>query len=149
MNEKEAITFDKSELRSIMRAYKAMDEQAQEEGIKIGNELAGLALREIQQTASGSPARSKIADGGRVAKKSKIAELSFGYKSQRFSGGGTTQQLWPGYEFGSNKYPQFRPWSGSYNRGSRGKFIYPTLRRLQPEYTRRWVDAMQRVMRKW
>lgn len=149
MNEPEGISYDKAELRSILRTLKLMDDKATEEANKIGTELAQLALNEIRQTASSSASRSKIADGGRVAKKSKIGELTFGYAGQRYSGGGTTKELWPGYEFGSDKYPQFRPWSGRYNNGSRGKFIYPTLRRLQPEYAKRWTEALAKIVKAW
>ncbi len=41
-----------------------------------------------------------------------------------------------GIEFGSNKFKQFPAYSGRQGRGSRGWFIYPTLRRIQPELIR-------------
>jgi hypothetical protein len=71
-------------------------------------------------------AASRIAQGSRVSKSSKIGELSFGFVSQKFSGGGTTQQLWGGYEFGSNKYKQFPIWSG------RGPWISLDILSIQP-----------------
>jgi hypothetical protein len=49
-----------------------------------------------------------------VSKSSKVGEISYGFVSQKFSGGGTTQQLWGGEEFGSNKFKQFPIWSGRY-----------------------------------
>lgn len=148
MNQQEAITYDKAELRSILRALRNMDEEATTQARKVSGELAGMALEQIQRAASG-PAQSKIAQGGRVSRSSKIGEFSFGYVAQKYSGGGTTQQLWPGYEFGSGRITQFRPWSGQQGRGSKGKFIYPTLRRIQPDIVRRWEEALAVIMRKW
>lgn len=142
------IAYDKADLRSVMRAFKAMDEEATEEGKKIGYELAELAVGEVRQAASG-PAQQRIAEGGKASKSSKIGEMTWGYRGQKYSGGATTQDVWGGYEFGSNNWPQFRPWSGREGRGSRGKFIYPTLRRLQPTYVAKWEAAFDRILKKW
>jgi hypothetical protein len=68
---------------------------------------------------------------------------------QRLSGGGNTQKLWAGLEFGSNRYKQFPSYSGRLGRGSRGWFIYPTLRRIQPELTKKWEDAADSIIKKW
>jgi hypothetical protein len=91
----------------------------------------------------------RIANGARVSKSSKIGEISFGFVSQKFSGGGTTQQLWGGYEFGSNKYKQFPIWSGREGRGSRGWFIYPTLRAEQPHIIAEWESAFSKILKEW
>jgi hypothetical protein len=95
-----------------------------------------------------SPPR-RIAEGSRVSKSSKIGEMSFGFASQKFSGGGTTQQLWGGYEFGSNKYRQFPIWSGREGRGSRGWFIYPTLKAEQPQIIAQWQEAFSKIVKVW
>lgn len=144
----EAITYDKAELRSILRALKNMDEEATNQAKQVSGELAALALQQIQ-TAASTPAQQKIAQGGKVSRSSKVGEFSFGYVAQKYSGGGTTQSLWPGYEFGSGRITQFRPWSGQQGRGSKGKFIYPTLRRIQPDIIRRWEEALAKIMKKW
>lgn len=144
----ESITYDKAEMRAILRSFRAMDEQATRQAKEVSAALATEALQAIQQAASG-PAQTKIAQGGRVSKSSKVAEFSFGYVGQKYGGGGNTQLLWPGYEFGSTRYKQFAPWSGRYGKGSRGKFIYPTLRRLQPTYIRRWEEALAKIMKEW
>ena len=72
--------------------------------------------------------------------------------NQKFSGGGTTQMLWAGTEFGSNKYKQFPIWSGNNPRGGRGSkgwFIYPTLRRLQPEILEKWETSFSEILKEW
>ena len=96
-----------------------------------------------------SKAATRIAEGSKVKKSSKIGELNIGYATQRFSGGGTTQMLWGGNEFGSNKFKQFPVWSGREGRGSRGWFIYPTLRKEQPYIVREWENGFQKILQKW
>jgi hypothetical protein len=147
----EAIAFNKQELRSVLSAFKAMDEEAVKEAKSVSNGLATYLQSKIIGAASNRPnqAASRIAQGSRVSKSSKIGELSFGFVSQKFSGGGTTQQLWGGYEFGSNKYKQFPVWSGREGRGSRGWFIYPTLRAEQPHLIGQWLNAFDRILKEW
>jgi hypothetical protein len=145
------ISYDKSDLRGITRAFKAMDEGAVSQAKAVSNGLATYVQSKIIATASGRPnkAASRVAQGSRVSKSSKIGELSFGFVSQKFSGGATTQQLWGGYEFGSNKYKQFPVWSGREGRGSRGYFIYPTLRAEQPHIIAQWENAFTKILKEW
>ena len=146
----EAIAFDKQELRSILLSFKAMDEEAVKEAKSVSNGLATYLQGRIVDTAlTRDLASIRIATGARVSKSSKIGELSFGFVSQKFSGGGTTQQLWGGYEFGSNKFRQFPIWSGRYNRGSKGWFIYPTLRAEQPYIVSKWMQSFDRILKEW
>ena len=147
----EAVAFNKQELRSVLSAFKAMDDAAVAEAKNVSNGLATYLQSKIISAASSRPnqAASRIAQGSRVSKSSKIGELSFGFVSQKFSGGGTTQQLWGGYEFGSNKFKQFPVWSGREGRGSRGWFIYPTLRAEQPHLIGQWLNAFDRILKEW
>jgi hypothetical protein len=145
------IAYDKSDLRGIVKAFKAMDEAAIEQAKGVSNGLATYVQSKIISSAGGRPnkAASRIAQGSRVSKSSKIGELSFGFVSQKFSGGATTQQLWGGYEFGSNKYKQFPLWSGREGRGSKGYFIYPTLRAEQPHIIAQWENAFTKILKEW
>jgi hypothetical protein len=147
----ETITYDKAQLRGILQAFKGMDDEAVAQAKGVSNGLATYVQSKIKSAAGGRPnkAASRVADGSRVSKSSKIGELSFGFVSQKFSGGGTTQQLWGGYEFGSNKYKQFPVWSGREGRGSRGYFIYPTLRAEQPHIIAQWETAFTKILKEW
>jgi len=147
----EMIAYDKGDLRAVLRAFKAMDEAATTQAKSVSNGLATYVQSKIIGTAgnANNQAASRIAQGSRVSKSSKIGELSFGFVSQKFSGGGTTQQLWGGYEFGSNKFKQFPVWSGREGRGSRGWFIYPTLRAEQPHIISQWEDAFSKILKEW
>jgi hypothetical protein len=145
------IQYDRAELRAITRSFKAMDEQALSQAKTVSGALASFLQGKIIEKASGrdSIAATRIAQGSKVSKSSKIGELSIGYASQKFSGGGTTQQLWGGTEFGSNKYTQFPIWSGREGRGSKGWFIYPALRENQPALVRQWEDAFSKIVKEY
>jgi hypothetical protein len=145
------IAYDKSDLRRVTAAFKAMDAEAVAQAKVVSGGLATYVQGKIIQAANRTKnnADDRIASGSRVSKSSKIGELSFGFASQKFSGGGTTQQLWGGYEFGSNKLKQFPIWSGKEGRGSKGWFIYPTLRAEQPNIIAKWENAFTEILKEW
>ena len=149
----EPISYDRAELRSIVKAFKAMDDEAVDQAKRASNALATFAADKIKATAYGrtvaSEAVRRVAEGVRVSKSSKIGEFSYGFAGQRFSGGGTTQILWPGLEFGSNRFKQLPKRTPNRGRGNSGYFIYPTLRQIQPELVRQWEDAFDKILKKW
>jgi hypothetical protein len=149
----EKITYSKEDLRGIIKAFKAMDDEAVTQAKTVTSQLADFVKTKVVATAGqrgkGSIAATRIAEGAVVSKSSKIGEISYGFARQKFSGGGTTQQLWAGNEFGSNRFKQFPIWSGREGRGSRGWFIYPTLRSVQPEIVDRWENAFSKIVKKW
>ena len=147
------IAYDRSDIRDILKAFKAMDEQATDEARTQSAALAYFASEEIKATAAtrtkSGKAVQRVAEGVSISKSSKIGEFSYGFARQKFSGGATTQTLWGGLEFGSNKFKQFPAYSGRQGRGSRGWFIYPTLRRIQPELVNKWEAAFDRLLKEW
>ena len=150
MSDSVEIAYDKADLRRVLGAFKAMSEEATIQAKQESSALADFAQGKIKETASGrGVAAERIAQGSKVSKSSKIGEISFGFASQKFSGGGTTKQLWGGNEFGSNKFKQFPIWSGREGRGSKGWFIYPTLRRIQPEILAKWENAFAKILKEW
>jgi hypothetical protein len=150
--DKEQISYDKADLRKIIGAFKAMDDQSIQEAKGVSNALADYLQGKIKSKAGSLQSRevaTRIADGSKVSKSSKIGEISFGYVSQKYSGGATTRDLWGGSEFGSNRFKQFPVWSGREGRGSRGWFIYPTLRAEQPYIINEWENAFDRIAKEW
>jgi hypothetical protein len=147
----EAISYDRKELRAITSSFKAMSEEAVIQAKKESSALAEFARSKIIEKAgtTSNIGDDRVAQGSKVSKSSKIGELSFGFASQKFSGGGTTLSLWKGLEFGSKKYKQFPAPSGRYGRGSKGYFIYPTLRAIQPEIVRQWEEAFGKILKEY
>ena len=149
----DTIAYNKSDLRDLYKAFKLMDEQATEEARTQSSALATYAAEQIKTAARGRTKSGKVAqrvaDGVSISKSSKIGEFRYGFARQKFSGGATTQTLWGGVEFGSNKFKQFPTYSGRQGRGSRGWFIYPTLRRIQPELINKWQEGFSRIIKEW
>ena len=147
----DSIAYDKSDLRGIYAAFKAMDDEAVAEAKNVSNGLATYLKGKIESAAIGANNRVAplIASGSVVSKSSRTGDISFGFARQKLSGGGTTQQLWGGYEFGSNKFKQFPVWSGREGRGSRGWFIYPTLRAEQPAIIDQWEKSFDKILKEW
>ena len=158
----EAITYDKADLRAITRAFKAMDDEAATQAKEKSGALVEFLRGKIISAAGGlknNKTATRIAQGSKVAKSSKIGEINLGYASQKFTGGGTTQinqgteggiGILAGTEFGSNKFKQFPVWSGrGKNGGSKGWFIYPTLSEEQPYLIAQWEKGLDQVIKKW
>ena len=147
----ETITIDKAQQRAIIKVLAAMDDQAIDEAKKQSGALVSYLRGKIIGSSSftNNRADDRIAEGSVVSKSSKIGELNIGFARQKFSGGGTTQQLWGGAEFGSNKFKQFPNWSGKFGKGSRGWFIYPTLRQNQKYIIEQWENAFDRIVKEW
>lgn len=138
-------------------------EAAKEAKEKSGSLVEYLKGKIITKAGSmkNNKAPLRIAQGASVAKSSKIGEINLGFARQKFSGGGTTQVnqgdeggigILGGYEFGSNTYRQFPIWSGSNpagGAGSKGYFIYPTLREEQPYLIKQWEISVVNVVKKW
>jgi len=142
----ESISYNKADLNALKRSFKGMEDEATSQARVIGNGLATYLQGKIIQAAGRTQNRAddRIAQGSVVSKSSKIGELSFGFQRQKFSGGGTTQQLWGGYEFGSinNKFKQFPG-------RSKGWFIYPTLRVEQSHIINEWENAFTKILKEW
>jgi hypothetical protein len=148
----ELVALDQTELRRVFKALKNMGEEANEEAKRQSGALAEFARAEVIQKANSVQSRNvagRIAQGSRVKKSSRIGEITYGFASQKFSGGATTRDIWGGSEFGSNKFRQFPVWSGREGRGSKGWFIYPTLRKIQPQIVARWTESFTKILKEW
>jgi hypothetical protein len=147
----EQVGLDQTELRAVFKALKGMDDKAKDEAKRQAGALADYAKGEVIKGAQRTRNRvdDRIASGARVKKSSKIGEITYGFASQKFSGGATTKDIWGGAEFGSNRYKQFPVWSGREGRGSKGWFIYPTLRRIQPYIVSKWTESFDKILKEW
>jgi len=147
------ISYDKQELRGIIKAFKAMDEAAVEAAKKESSALAEYASQQIKKTAAtrtvSGIAAQRIADGVSISKSSKVGEFSYGFARQKFSGGGTTLDLLYGMEFGSNRFTQFPTRTSKKGNGNSGYFIYSTLRAIQPDLIKQWEEAFDRILKEW
>jgi hypothetical protein len=164
VNTEPSIFYSQKELRQISKVLRTMSEIAVAESKKRVQEIAQRELDAIRAVASGrGKVAKRIADGGKVKKSSLLGEISFGFASQKFSGGATTQfntrndapgsrkGIGSATEFGSAKYPQFPRWSGPMPKGpgSRGWFIYPTVRALQPTIIKEFEEVILEIRKEF
>jgi hypothetical protein len=162
MNDQRVFSYDKKELRAIAMVIRKMGEEAAEQARSITGNLVDFAVGEIKQAAGNHPRPKqarKIADGIRISKKSVIGEFSMGFASQRFSGGATTQLregrtptngILAGVEFGSDKLKQFLARTPKFGiKGNEGYFIWPTMRRIQPEIVKKWENSFSEILKEW
>lgn len=147
------VAYDRKELRAIVSAFKAMDDEATSAAKNESYALAQYAANEVRAYGItrqfGQKVVNRITDGVKVSKSSKVGEFSYGFASQRFSGGASTRDLWAGYEFGAKRYPQFPRRTPRKGGGNAGYFIYPALRKIQPELVRRWEDSFSKILKEW
>lgn len=155
--------YSKRELASLAKTFSVMGDDAVEGARKVSYEIASLAQQEIKSAGyartKSAGAVKRVVDGSTISRSSKTGRLSFGFAGQRLSGGGTTQQVWGGLEFGSSvrprkdgtirRFKQFPEYSGRFGAGSRGWFIYPTLRKIQPQLTLMWMKEVNNVIKNW
>ena len=153
MNQAEVDAYNRNEIREVIKAFKAMDVTAVEEAKKVSGALADYALGKIKEAAGtrtvATKVATRIADNGKVSKSSKVGEISLGFASQRFSGGGTTKSLWGGMEFGSNRFKQFPKRTPTLGRGNAGYFIFPTLKAAQPYIIKEWQEAFSKIIKEF
>lgn len=146
--------FTKRELGKLAKTFQTMGDEAIEESRKVAYDISILAESEIKSAGysrtKANKAVRRVVDGASVSRSSKTGRLSYGFANQRLSGGGSTRILWQGLEFGSKKFKQFPTWSGRAPRGgSNGYFIFPTLRKIQPQLTLKYLQAMNKVVENW
>lgn len=158
----QVIAYDPKELKKIATVIRKMDDEAQNQAREITSFSVDYAVKEITNAANGSPAPKqarKIAAGITKSKTSVLGEFSIGFARQKFSGGATTQLnkgrdkgpgILAGVEFGSKQYKRFPRRSPVFGgKGSEGYFIFPTLRRIQPQILRKWEESFAKIAKEW
>jgi len=146
------VGLDKAQLSAVFKAFRNMDAGAAEEAKRQSGAISEYVRGKVIDSAHSLNSRAvagRIAEGSKVKKSSKIGEITYGFENQKYSGGGSTKSLWGGSEFGSNKFKQFPVWSGRQGRGSKGWFIYPTLRREQPYVVAQWTESFNKILKEW
>lgn len=159
VNPERVFTYDKKELRQVMKSFAAMDESAQEAAKRESGALADYAAAQIRSAASGVQ-QQRVASAIKVSKSSKIGEFGIGYAGVKFSGGADTRMntngqsggngILAGVEFGSKRFARFGERTPRFGqRGNTGRFIWPTMRRIQPDIIRKWEAAFEKILKEW
>jgi hypothetical protein len=155
---------DLRDLRGLLKALNKMDDDSKkalkDDVAAISSWTAG-GIRMAGYVGAPMPRQTAIVAQTVRANKDRIPNVTIGGSRGRASGGANAGILLFGNEFGSDrntfgsagnfpnggyKFPARTPREG---RGNRGYWIFPTLKAMQPEITRRWKNAVGEVYENW
>lgn len=155
---------DVRDLRGLLKALNKMDDESKK---ALKDDVAAISAWTASGIKMGAyigspmPAQTAIVAQTVRANKDRIPNVTIGGSRGRASGGANAGILLFGNEFGSDrnafgskgnfpnggyKFPARTPKVG---RGNRGYWIFPTLKAMQPEITRRWKAAVGQVYGEW
>jgi hypothetical protein len=155
---------DLRDLRALLKALNKMDDDSKkalkDDVTSISAWTAG-AIKTSGYVGARFPAQAQIVVATVRANKDRIPNVSIGGSRGRVSGGANAGVLLYGNEFGGSpesnnsvsgfpnggyRFPERSPREG---RGNKGYWIFPTLKAIQPEITRRWKNAVEKVLENW
>jgi len=155
---------DLKDYRTLLKALNLMDKEAQFELKNEVQSISAWTAKNIQQSAyafSPMPKQAAIVAQTVRAARDRVPTVYVGGTKGKASGGANAGQLLFGNEFGGNRNAfgsvskfknggyKFPPRTARQGRGNTGYWIFPTLKAMQPEITKRWHNAVNQVMDKW
>jgi hypothetical protein len=158
------IKIKDADINAIRKTFKNMDEIAQNDMNRAAQQIAIETASAVGSALQSTPQGQAIARSIKVSPKSKTPFFTVGGSSVKLKNGTPVGEIALGVEFGAYQdrprkrkgkstnyvgYRQFQPRSPREGRGNAGYFIFPTLKALQPEITRKWVEQVDRIRREW
>jgi hypothetical protein len=155
---------DLSDYRGLLSALNKMNKQAKD-GMK--NDVSSISawtasgIRQAGSRHSVYPRQASIIAASVRPVRDRLPTVNIGGGRGRVSGGANAGQLLFGNEFGGERnafgnktsfpnggyrFPARSPREG---RGNAGYWIFPTLKKMQPEIRKRWLKAVDKVMDDW
>ena len=158
------IKIKDTDIIAIRRTFSKMDEIAKDDMKKAAQDIAVEAASAVGSALQGTLQGQALAKSIKVSNKSLTPYFTVGGSNPKLANGTPVGAIALGVEFGSYQdrprkrkgkapdyvgYKQFQPRSPRQGRGNAGYFIFPTLKALQPEITKKWVDQVDRIRREW
>jgi hypothetical protein len=148
---------DQSDLRGLYKAFRKMDDNSKQSLKDEVTSISQWSATEMQSSYTMNPyplQAQKVAATIR-ANKDKVPNVTIGGSKGRYSGGAVSGQVLFGSEFGGpspfasggRRFPDRSPVQG---RGNAGYGIFATLKRIQPELTKRWKESVDKhIIKVW
>ena len=149
------IAVDERTMNGLRHALTKMDKESNAQLRTDVADIVSWYVPKIQSAILGLPEwnRPKQAQGvfdSMKAVRDRVPYAKVGGRSgHRFSGGAVPGQVLYGSEFGASKLKNFPPRSPRDGRGNAGWWIFPTLKRFQPQMTQMWRNAVFKVLDNW
>jgi len=169
-----SIRLNDADIKGILRAFSKMDKEASTRLKDLSKEIATDVAQELRGSARSAPwypAQATAVAASIRVNRDRTPSVSLGGNRIHTTSDGRrvpTGSLVFGSEFGSTPSKQrdsfrnlaqagadaqgglrFGPRSPKEGRGNRGYWIFPRLKRLQPDILRRWVQGAQEVADYW
>jgi hypothetical protein len=159
-----SIKPNQRDLSSLYKALNSMDDdskKALKEDVTSISQWTAQAVKMAGYVGGPMPSQTAIVAATVRGNKDRIPNITIGGSRGRASGGANAGVLLFGNEFGADRnakgskglFPnggyKFPERSASNGRGNAGYWIFPTLKALQPEVTRRWFAAVDKVLDNW
>ena len=153
--------LDRAQYRALNAAIRNMDKDSKG---KLKDEVSIISMQNASVISraynlSPYPKQAEKVAASIKTRRGQKPSISLGGNTNRYSGGAVAGQVVYGNEFGANfrsdagRFPtggrRFPFRSPRLGRGSAGYWIFPTLRRMQPEITKRWKNSVDRVLDNW
>lgn len=161
------LELDDEDYRTLMAAFRTMPKEAQTELRETNKRMVGNLVQKMQNAAvyAPNPAQARLVARSLKANKDRVPSITVGgARKAQVSRKPTAKNPKPtfgdllfGTEFGAvqpgpNTFKQggrkFPAYSGRYKSGSRGYFIFPTLRKAQPQIRRDFLATMDKIIKK-
>ena len=144
---------DVRQLKGLFAALKEMDKES---NTKLRDDVSAISAWSATQIKRGAfdtgvlfSGQSKRVSESVRHNRDRVPNVTIGGSKLKFSGGAVSGIIVMGNEWGSAV--TFPNGGKRFPRGlyPQGNWIFPTLRAIQPEVTRRWKDAVTDVLSNW
>jgi hypothetical protein len=141
------LKVDDPDLRGLLRSFNRMDDIAREDMRRVAADITEKVVNEVTREAGTSGqvnVNRAVLKSLKINKRDKAPNFTIGGSPRVTSTGARAGELIAGVEFGASKYKQFPP-----HRGQQGYFIFPTLKRMQRDITRDWLNSYKIIRDAW
>ena len=158
MASKETISIkpDQAQLGGLYDALKRLDKDANNQLKTDVMAISGWTATRIKDAASMNPYPKQAAKALATtrAQRDRVPSVAIGGSRQKYSGGAVAGNILFGSEFGANPTSvngRFPNGGRRFPMPSKGKGygIFKTLKQIQPEITRQWKTAVDKVLNEW
>jgi len=161
------LELDEDDYRTLMAAFRTMPKEAQDELRIVNKRMTSNLVQKMVSAAAyaPNPRQALIVARSMKANKDRVPSITIGgarkapvkRRATANNPKPTYGELLFGTEFGAvqpgpNTFPQggrkFPAYSGRFKSGSRGYFIFPTLRKAQPQIRRDFLYTVDKIIKK-
>jgi hypothetical protein len=149
-----SIQPDPKQLAGLYDALRTLDKDANNQ---LKTDVIGISqwtATRIKASSSLNPYPKQAAKAlaTTAARRDRVPTVAIGGSRQKYSGGAVAGNIVFGSEFGANPTSingRFPNGGRRFPMPSRGYGIFATLKQIQPEITRQWKAAVDKVLNEW